>query len=82
MKKLLLAALFLAFLVSFGNQGWVKLYKLRQVEKRIEDENRLVEEKNRLLQEEIVQLKDVQYLETYIRGELGYIRDDEILIFP
>ncbi len=79
MKRVLFFILFLSLLVSFGNQGWVKWYKLRQFERNLENEIRFLSESNLTLQKEIADLKDPQYLEGYIREELGYVRDNELL---
>lgn len=79
MKQFLFFTFFLSALVSFGNQGWVKLYKLKQFEKNMEHENRLLAENNAALRQEIDDLKDPGYVERYIREELDFVRDNEVL---
>lgn len=79
MKRLFFFILFMGILVSFGNEGWVKLYHLKQFEKGLEEKNALLAQNNRDLLKEIQDLKDLKYIEHYIRRELGYVRADEIL---
>ena len=79
MKKLLFFILSMSLLASFGNQGWVKLYKLRNIERGLMDENRLLSEHNMTLLKEIDDLKDLPFLEHYLRQELGFVKDNEIL---
>ena len=79
MKRIFFFILFLGVLASFGNEGWVKLYKLRQHEASLEGENRLMAQRNLELQFEIENLKESKYLDHYIRRELGFIRDHEII---
>lgn len=79
LKKILSFTVFLGVLAGFGNEGWVKLYKLRQHESVLEDQNRLVADHNLELQFEIERLKDPKYLEAYVRREMGYVRDNELV---
>jgi len=69
----------MSLLVSFGNAGWFQLYRLRQVTKSLQQENDKIFQNNRELQFEISNLKEAKYLEHYIREELGYVKEDEIL---
>lgn len=69
----------MALLAAFGNGGWVKLYRLRNVEKSLMEENRLLTDHNMNLAKEISDLKDPLYLERIIREELGFVKDNEIL---
>ena len=79
MKRLLFFILFLGILVSFANEGWVKLYKLRQFEKTLDGENRAIARNNNSLRGEIQNLGDPKYLDLLIRRETGFIRDNEIM---
>jgi cell division protein FtsB len=69
----------LSLLVSFGNEGWVKLYQLRRVEASLEEQNHLVALQNDKIRREIDLLNDPKYLERLIRNEMGYAREDEKL---
>lgn len=83
MKKLASFIFFLALLVGFGNQGWVKLYKLRQVGKVLEAKNHAIAENNLKLHQEIENLQNAKYLDHYIRKELGFVKDNEMIYeFP
>ncbi len=79
MKRFLFLILFLTVLVSFGNEGWIRLYRLKKVEHTLQGKNRLLSEDSKSLRTEIGHLRDAKYLETYIREELGYVKDNEIL---
>lgn len=79
MKHLLFFILFLSFLVSFGNQGWLKWYRLNRYGEVIERENQNLLVANNALRKEIEGLRDARYVEHYIRDELGFIRENEIL---
>lgn len=79
MKRLLFFIAVLSLLVSFGNEGWVRLYQLRRVEASLEEQNRLVALQNDEIRREIEDLKDPKYLERFIRNELGYSREGETL---
>lgn len=79
MRRLLFFILFLALLVSFANEGWVKLYKLRQFEGTLDGENRAVARDNASLRREIRNLGDSKYLDRLIRRETGFIRDNELI---
>ncbi len=79
MKRLLFFIAVLSLLVSFGNEGWVKLYRLRRVEAGLEEQNRLVAMQNDKIRHEIGSLKDPKYLDRFIRNELGYSRQGEML---
>ena len=70
MKQILFFILFLTLLASFGNQGWVRLYRLTQFEKSLERENAGLAEDNNNLKREIRDLQDPLYVERYIRQEL------------
>jgi cell division protein FtsB len=79
MKRFVFFILFLSLLVSFGNEGWFKLYRLKQFERMLQKKNELLVQNNAALLKEIRNLKDPRYLEHYIREELGYLKDDEVL---
>lgn len=79
MKRLFFFILFLGLLVSFANEGWVKLYRLSQFEKSIDGENRAIARNNASLREEIRNLGDPKYLDHLIRRETGFIRDNELI---
>lgn len=79
MKQILFFILFLTLLASFGNQGWIRLYRLTQFEKSLERENAGLAEDNNNLKREIRDLQDPLYVERYIRQELGFVRENEIL---
>ena len=79
MRKLLIFILTMSLLAAFGNQGGVKLVRLKNVEKTLREENRLLAEHNMTLIKEIHDLKDPGHLERYIRDELGFVQADEIL---
>lgn len=83
MRRGLILILFLAAIASFGNEGWVKWYKLKNYKRSLIDENRLLAEHNLTLIQEINDLKDPQFLERYIRQEWGLVRENELLFeFP
>lgn len=65
--------------MSFANEGWVKLYKLRQFEKTLDEENRAIAQNNASLRGEIRNLGDPRYLEHLIRRETGFIRENELI---
>lgn len=79
MKRLLIFIGVLSLLVSFGNEGWVKLYRLRRVEAAIEEQNRLLALQNAKIRREIDDLNDPRYLERLIRNDMGYAREGETL---
>lgn len=79
MKKFLFFILCLGLLVSFGNEGWYKLLKMKRIASSLAEENRLLAEYNLTLIKEISDLKDPEYLEKYIREELGFAKDNEML---
>lgn len=79
MKRLFFFVGLLSLLVAFGNQGWVKLYKLRQAEAAIETQNRQIASENEKIRLEIDNLSDPKYLDHFIRNELGYSRANETL---
>ncbi len=66
-------------LVFFGNEGWLKFYKLRQFEKSLQREDSELSKNNISLLKEIINLKDKKYLTHYIRDTLGFVKDDELL---
>lgn len=79
MKRFLFFIALLALLASFGNQGWVKLYKMRQAEAALAEENRLAANENEKIRQEIENLQDPKYLEHFIRNEIGLAREGETL---
>lgn len=79
MKRILFVIAFLGALAAFGNEGWVKLYKLTQREKALEAENRLIADHNLEMEFEIQHLQDPKFLERYIRREMGFVRDNEMV---
>lgn len=79
MKRFFIFIAVLSLLVAFGNEGWVKFYKLRQVAASLEDQNRLIYLQNERIRTEIANLQDSKYLERFIRNELGYTREGEFL---
>ena len=79
MKRLFFFIALLSLLVVFGNQGWVKLYKLRQAEASLEAQNRQIAANNDKIRREIDNLSDPKYLDHFIRNELGYSRPNETL---
>ena len=79
MKRILTFVVFLSALASFGNEGWVKLYKLRQIEGTMEEENLTLAANNEDLRREIQRLQNPKYLEHYIRRQIGFIRDNELI---
>lgn len=79
MKRVFFWVAFLGLLVSFGNEGWVKWFRLRQLEKLMEEKNHLLSQNNTLLRKEIELLHQPATLERTIREELGYVKQDEIL---
>ena len=79
MKIILIFVTLLGLVIGFGNQGWIKLYNLRQAEKELLRQNQLLADKNQLLRLETDRLQDPNYLRHYIRQEIGFLRDDEIV---
>lgn len=79
MKRFFFFILLLSLLVAFGNEGWVKLYKLRQMDTDLAEENRLWALQNEKIRREIDDLKDPKYLERLIRNDMGFAREGEIL---
>ena len=78
MKRLLLFILVLGLLICFGNEGWVRLYKLRAAEASLEAQNRLLTLQNEKSRHEVEDLKDPKYIDHFIRNEMGYVREGEI----
>ena len=79
MKQVFFWIAFLSLLASFGNEGWVKWYRLKQFERLMEEKNHLLSQNNTLLRKEIELLQQSATLERTIREELGYVKQDEIL---
>ena len=79
MKRFIFFIFILGLLVTFGNEGWIRFYRLSQFEKSLAGEIEALRKKNDELRGEIVSLRDAKYLETLIRGEMGYIGNHEIL---
>lgn len=79
MKRFLFFVVLLAALASFGNQGWVRLYKMRQAEAALDEQNRVSAAENEKIRREIENLKDPKYLEHFIRNEIGLAREGETL---
>jgi cell division protein FtsB len=78
-KRLFFFIAFLSLLVAFGNQGWVKLYKLRQAEAAMEVQSRRMAADNEKIRREIEDLNDPKYLDHLIRNDMGFARDGESL---
>jgi cell division protein FtsB len=78
-KRLLFFIAVLSLLVSFGNEGWVKLYQLRRIGASLEEQNHLVALQNEKIRREIDLLNDPKYLDRFIRNEMGYAREGETL---
>jgi cell division protein FtsB len=78
-KRLLFFIAVLSLLVSFGNEGWVRLYQLRRVGASLEEQNHLIALQNDKIRLEIEDLQDPKYLERFIRNEMGYAREGETL---
>jgi cell division protein FtsB len=81
--KLILLVLFLCFIIgwlSFGERGFIHLYKMdKEREAYLKRINDLEQEKQSLL-EEINRLRtDKEHVESLARRELGLIKDGEIL---
>jgi cell division protein FtsB len=79
MKRLFFFILLLSLLASFGNEGWVKFYKMRQAVASLESQNRAVAAENEKIRREIENLKDPKYLDHFIRNEIGFVREGESL---
>ena len=85
MKQPLLLILFLGLLIAFatfgafGNDGWVKLLRLRRYNASLETQNASLIQNNSRLKKQIADLKNPKYLEHCIRDELGYLKEGEIL---
>lgn len=79
--RIVSALIFFLFLLAafFGDQGLIKLYRLRKVEKTILSKNSQLELKNKKLISEIQDLKNPQQLERIIRTDLNMIRPDEMV---
>lgn len=67
----------------FGTKGLYEMEQLRGVRQELtQEKTKLVEEKKQL-EQELQYLKDPEYQQYIIRRELGYIKEDEVLIqFP
>jgi len=75
-----LLCLFLLFLV-FGDQGLIHYYRLEKERAEIEEKLKRLEMENRLLAEEVERLQgDAQHLERVIRREMGFVKDNELLV--
>lgn len=69
----------MGILATFGNEGWVKFYRLSKFEHNLIEKNEKVAQNNVSLRQEIKDLKDTRLVENYIRNTLGFIREDEII---
>jgi cell division protein FtsB len=76
---LLFLALILAWL-SFGDRGFVHLYRMEKSRQAYREKIISLEKENQKLLDEIGRLRtDRDYIESVARRELGFIKDDEIL---
>jgi cell division protein FtsB len=75
---------FLLLGALLGDQGVVKLWRLKDEMKRVEEGNARIEARNQRLEEEINLLRtNRKYLEALARKELGYMkRGEKIYWFP
>ncbi|GEM_PF-2620820 len=69
----------MGILATFGNEGWVKFYRLRKFEQSLVEKNGKIAQSSFSLRQEIEDLKDTHLVERYIRNVLGFVRDDEII---
>ncbi len=79
MKRLLFFTFLLSLLVTFGNEGWLRFYRLRQFERSLQKKITDLQEGNLLLQKETQSLRDPESVETLVRDQMGYVRKNEIL---
>ncbi len=79
-RKLALLTLFIFSLTLFGDQGLIRLYRLKKMARQIDRENSALLRQNNELVGEIARLKEPDYLEHLIRQEKGYIREGEQLV--
>ena len=79
MKQLLSFIILLSLLAFFGNQGGLKLYRLKQFEKKLIQKNQLLSEENGSLRKEMIALKNKKYLERLIREDMGFVRENETI---
>ncbi len=79
MKQLFSFIALLSLLAFFGNQGGLKLYRLKKVEKRLTEKNHLLFEENVSLRKEMLALKDKKYIEHLIREDLGFVKENETI---
>ncbi len=77
---LVAAATFAIFAVS-GDQGLLKLHKMRQTEAQLGERLNDIRAENIRLAQAIAQLKDNTGLEKVVREELGYLRPDEVVYY-
>ncbi|MBW1721124.1 MAG: septum formation initiator family protein [Deltaproteobacteria bacterium] len=76
---LLILTLIAAWL-SFGEGGFVRLYRMEKEREAYVQRLRKLEEENRRLLEEIDRMRnDKEYVESVARRELNLVKDDEIL---
>ena len=68
------------YFAIFGEKGVIKIVHLRQQRDRLTSEAKRIREENERLKKEIGRLQDdPQYLESVVRRELGFVKENEVL---
>lgn len=78
--KRILLILLLVSLNLFGQQGLVRLYRMKQMARALRYENEDLARQNGALTQEIEKLQQDDYLERLIREERGYVAENERLL--
>ena len=75
------AALALTGFAVLGDQGLLKLKSMDQMEEQLATQITDIDRENQRLAQSIEALNDRDTLEQVVRGELGFLRDDEVLFY-
>jgi len=86
MKKVIITLIiliiftFMVVITIFGQRGLLYLYQLQDKCEEIEQFNNRLQAENKELQEEITLLKkDMKYIESLARKELGLVKENELI---
>jgi cell division protein FtsB len=69
------------FLAVVGDQGLLRLYELKQIEKSIVKKISGLENENQTMTREINSLQSPSYLEKVARQELGFLHPKEVIYY-
>lgn len=71
---------FFTLITFFGDEGVLKLKKLREQRNQLKKENQALFEANQKLKEEVSLLQNPRNTEALIREKLGYVKEGEYLL--